>query len=94
MNLRRQSLNELSGIVDSLRRKVPLRGRLVNAPNQDIGGEGGHNCHESQPNGGAPLVHCRDLFLVLFGLEQVRMSAELEEQVGEVCQEEEDRGTA
>lgn len=78
----------------SLRRKVPLLGGLVNAANQDIGRERGDNGDDAQPDGRAPLVHGRGLLLVLLGLEKVGVSAELENEVGQVGQEEQDGSAA
>lgn len=78
----------------SLRRQVPLGRGLVDAADQNVRGERGDDSDDTQPDSGAPLVHGRGLLLVLLSLEQVRMSAELENEVGQVGQEEQDGSTA
>lgn len=79
---------------DSLGRKVPLLGGLVNAADEDVGRERGDNGDDAEPDGRAPLVHGRGLLLVLLGLEEVRVGAELEHEVGEVSQKEENGSAA
>ena len=73
---------------------MPLLGGLVNATDQNIGGESGDNSNDAQPDGRAPLVHGRGLLLVLLGLKEIGVSAELEDKVSEVSKEEQNGGSA
>lgn len=73
---------------------MPLLGSLVNAAHKSVGAECGDNSDDEEPHAGAVLVHLRDLFLLLFGLKEARVGAELENEVRDVCAQEHERGAA
>lgn len=73
---------------------MPLLGGLVDAADQHVSRKGGDDRDNAQPDGRAPLVHGRGLLLIFLGLEEVGVSAKLEDEVSQVSQEEEDGSAA
>ena len=68
---------------------------LVDTSNEDIGTESSDNSDDDEPSTSTPLVHVRNLFLILsLGLKQGRVGLQLEEKVGEVDGKEDNGGTS
>lgn len=67
---------------------VPCLSSLVDGSNEDVGCKGGDDGDYGEPSSSAVLVHLGGLFLLLLGLEKTRVSAELEEKVSGIGEEE------
>lgn len=73
-----------------------LVGCLVDTADEDVRAEGGDDGDSKKPEAGAPRVHICDflLFITLLGLEELGVGLELEDEVANVGEEEDDRGSS